>query len=322
MLESNGRYGLIDAGLSSTRASLYNYLMQFATNGVLNLDFVLITHNHQDHIGGLSYLLAQNNIKVKTLYINKYYKNDVLSKLLSVSKQVNYNHYNSAENKKYVTKNQERYNNVIRLMKERHKADNLNFSIRYLTARDDARRSDGGLSNFTLGKYSIKLYNTRQQLKSSKIDYKGFDSGYCLNEYCRNADGNVNSVVAKVTSNVNGIRHTTLLTSDLNYPILVDITKSAGIVDVFKMPHHGYLGVSTIRGTTNTNIKRALRNSIGTKTLVIVTNRANNFANRTTISMLYTERNLGKKLYYTGGSNGTDGKTLVINLAKANLNVE
>lgn len=27
-------------------------------------------------------------------------------------------------------------------------------------------------------------------------------------------------------------------------------------------------------------------------------------------------------LYYTGGSNGTDGKTVVINLAKANLNVE
>lgn len=267
-------------------------------------------------------MLAQDSIKVETLYINKYYKNDVSSALLSSDKQANYRAYTSEQNKNYITKNQQRYNMVISLMKQRHQNDPANFNIHYLTASDDARKSDGGLKNLKLGNYDINLYNTRQQLKSSKTDYNGFDSGECLNEYCRNADGNINTVVAKVTSNVNGIKHTALLTGDLNYSLLLGVTKAAGTVDVFKMPHHGYLTVNKARGPTKANIKNSLKNSIGSKTIVVVTNKASSFSRGTTMGMLYVSKTLGRPVYYTGGNDGTDGRAVVIDFAKTNLNVE
>lgn len=322
LLESNGKYALIDAGYSATRNSLYSYLMQFATNGVLKLEFVLITHNHTDHIGALTYLLQKDNIIVKTLYINKYYKNDIMTKYMGGSKQENYAIYNSQKNKEYVINNQTRYNNVITLMKQRHESDSSNFNIYYLSGADDARKSSGGLRTLDFGNYTIRLYNTKQQLKSSKMDYNGFDSGNCLNDYCRNADGNVNSVVAKVTSNVNGVIHTTLLTGDLNYPLLQGITKSAGKVDVFKMPHHGVYATNNRKGLTSTVIRNSLKNSIGSNTIVVVTAAKSKFTNRSILGMLYVSKTLGRPMYYTGGNSGPDGKTIVINYARSNLSVE
>lgn len=322
LLESNGKYGLIDTGFPSTRMGLYNYLMQFATNGTLQLDFVLITHNHIDHIGGLSYLLQCNNIKIRAVYLNKYYKNDIKDQYLTASKQNNYVIYNNELNRKYVIKNQNRYNEVIKLTKQRHKKDKDNFHIYYLTARDDVRREDGGLKNFRLGNYYIKLYNTRQQLKSSKIDYNGFDSGNCLNDYCRNADGNANSVVAKVISKVNGVSHKTLLTGDLNYSLLQGITKSAGKVDVFKMPHHGVYTINYHKGLTPSVIRNSLKNSIGSNTIVVVTAAKSKFNNRSVLGMEYVSKTLKRPLYYTGGRNGTDARTIVIDYSKQNLSVE
>lgn len=95
LLESNGKYALVDTGFAVTANDLYNYLMQFSTNGILKLEFVLITHNHTDHIGGLAYLLEKSNIKIKTLYLNKYYKNDIMAKYMGANKQENYAIYNS-----------------------------------------------------------------------------------------------------------------------------------------------------------------------------------------------------------------------------------
>ncbi len=322
LLESNGKYALIDTGFSSTRSSLYNYLMQFATNGTLKLEFVLITHNHTDHIGALTYLLQKDNIKVKTLYINKYYKNDIMARYMGGSKKENYAIYNSQKNRNYIINNQKRYNNVITLMKQRHQSDSSNFNIYYLSASDDARKSNGGLKDLDFGNYTIRLYNTKQQLKSSKMDYNGFDSGECLNEYCRNADGNVNSVVAKVTSKVNGVRHTTLLTGDLNYPLLQGITKDVGKVDVFKMPHHGAYATNKRKGLTSNIIRNSLKNSIGSNTIVVVTTAKSKFDDRPLLGMLYISQTLGRPIYYTGGNSGSDGRTIVIDYARSKLKVE
>lgn len=322
LLESNGKYALIDTGYSATRSNLYSYLMQFATNGVLKLEFVLITHNQTDHIGALSYLLQKDNIKIKTLYINRYYKNDIRAKYMRGTKEENYAVYNSQNNRNYVINNQNRYNNAITLMNQRHQSDSSNFNIYYLSGADDARNSNGGLKALSFGNYTISLYNTKQRLKSSKMDYNGFDSGSCLNEYCRNADGNVNSVVAKVTSNVNGVKHTTLLTGDLNYPLLQGITKSVGKVDVFKMPHHGVYATNKRKGLTSSVIRNSLKNSINSNTIVVVTASKNKFTNRSILGMKYVSQTLGRPIYYTGGKSGSDGKTIVIDYAKSTLYVD
>ncbi len=322
LLESNGKYALVDTGFAVTANDLYNYLMQFSTNGILKLEFVLITHNHTDHIGGLAYLLEKSNIKIKTLYLNKYYKNDIMAKYMGANKQENYAIYNSEKNKKYVINNQIRYNNVITLMKQRHLSDNSNFNIYYLSGADDARRATGGLKSLSFGNYTIRLYNTKQQLKSTKMDYNGFNSGDCITEYCRNADGNVNTVVAKVTSNVNGVVHTTLLTGDLNYPQLKGITKTVGKVDVFKMPHHGVYATNKAKKLTSSVIRNSLKNAIGSNTIVVVTAAKSKFNNRSILGMLYVSQTLGRPLYYTGGNNGADARTIVINYARSNLAVE
>ncbi len=38
--------------------------------------------------------------------------------------------------------------------------------------------------------------------------------------------------------------------------------------------------------------------------------------------MLYVSQTLGRPLYYTGGNNGADARTIVINYARSNLAVE
>lgn len=314
LLESNNKYALIDTGFSSTYQSLYSYLMKFATNGKLSLEFVLITHNHSDHMGGLIPLLSEKNINIKKIYLNKYYKNDIKASYLKLTKSENYNVYNSSQNMSYVKMNQDRYNTVIQ------KAKSRNVYIYYLSSSDDATYSGGGLT-LALGNYSIKLYNTRQRLKSSEIDYNGFDSGDCLNDYCRNSDGNVNSIVAYVTSNVNGVKHTTLLTGDLDYPIMSDISKKVGKVDVYKMPHHGYITVSPVKKLTKSIIASIEKNSINSKTLIVATSFKSNLSNK--YGFLYATQTLGKTIYCTGGdTGGKTGKTIMIDYSKQNLKID
>ncbi len=88
----------------------------------------------------LTYLLQKDNIKIKTLYINKYYKNDIMAKYMGGSKEENYAIYNSQKNREYVINNQKRYNNVITLMHQRHQSDSSNFNVYYLSGSDDAKK--------------------------------------------------------------------------------------------------------------------------------------------------------------------------------------
>lgn len=53
IIESNGHYGLVDALDSTEVSKVINYATAL---GVQKFDFVIMTHNHEDHIGGISAL--------------------------------------------------------------------------------------------------------------------------------------------------------------------------------------------------------------------------------------------------------------------------
>lgn len=69
VLSSNGHYAMVDTGWNKTDETniIINYLKK---NKITKLDFVLITHAHDDHIGGLEYLAKK--VKIERIYVKNY----------------------------------------------------------------------------------------------------------------------------------------------------------------------------------------------------------------------------------------------------------
>ena len=59
LLENEGHYMLIDAGNNEDGPKLVNY---FKTQNISNFDYVIGTHPHEDHIGGLDDVIENFNI--------------------------------------------------------------------------------------------------------------------------------------------------------------------------------------------------------------------------------------------------------------------
>lgn len=66
LLEKNGKYAMIDTGRIETKDKVVKFLND---KGVEELEFLIITHIHHDHIAGAEKVL--NNFKVKKLYIKQ-----------------------------------------------------------------------------------------------------------------------------------------------------------------------------------------------------------------------------------------------------------
>lgn len=66
LLECDGKYMLIDGGPEDSGAATVAYLKK---RGVKKLDYIIATHDHQDHIGGLAEII--NNIPVDRIYRTK-----------------------------------------------------------------------------------------------------------------------------------------------------------------------------------------------------------------------------------------------------------
>jgi len=71
ILESAGRYALIDAGEPGRGPYIVDYLQRLAGADAVHLDFIIGTHSHVDHMGGFKYILEQPGITVSTAYAKR-----------------------------------------------------------------------------------------------------------------------------------------------------------------------------------------------------------------------------------------------------------
>lgn len=87
LLESNGHFAMVDAGedtdnprgfpdlnLEGFEQRVLSYLKQHAAdaNGKVQLDFIVGTHSHSDHLGGFDTILADPDVSVGRAYLKPY----------------------------------------------------------------------------------------------------------------------------------------------------------------------------------------------------------------------------------------------------------
>ena len=225
LIESNGHYGLVDTShpswdqdprISGYTVDVDNVIEYLHRVGVMHLDFVLGTHAHSDHIGGMKFLAAALNaegnywIDSSTVYFYKQY------------------YYNSLEEDDWEWQNTRMFRQAVEAMTERgaimvetssHDAQALEKANAVFIKGDSDPVSDS--IAFSIGNLAVSLFNLYH------------NSSY--NE-------NLNSNVAAVTKD----ERTTLLMGDLEmedgYERKVANTVAAkyGNADVIKLGHHGY----------------------------------------------------------------------------------
>ena len=71
ILESEGRYALVDAGEPGRGPYIVNYLQRLAGSDKVHLDFVIATHSHIDHIGGFPYVINHPDITIGRAYLKR-----------------------------------------------------------------------------------------------------------------------------------------------------------------------------------------------------------------------------------------------------------
>ena len=72
LIESNGKFGLIDSGYDENAHHLVNYLNAVLPEGK-KLDFVLLTHHHEDHAGGFAKVVNAGFVNQNTIFYYKEY---------------------------------------------------------------------------------------------------------------------------------------------------------------------------------------------------------------------------------------------------------
>ena len=212
LLESNGHFALVDAGNSGytvSRKYFENYLNNL---GIKTIDFMIITHNHDDHNGGAAWVMKKG-FKVNTIYMKTYTGKD-----------------SSASAEMW-----DRYNDIIST------AENYGTKIVYVDKDSKFKESNGKSGVINLKEMRVYFFNTIQRLNSNG-NGKPFNY-YTSDNYGKNNGENLNSIVNLVR--VNG--HNVLLTGDLNnYNILKGvfvnkvkvIKNSKEKLDIYKLPHH------------------------------------------------------------------------------------
>lgn len=150
LLESDGKFALIDCGEDSDNPRgfknleldgyedfVVDYLNYFCSDedGQINLEFILGTHAHSDHIGGFDTVIMQDNVHVKKAYFKRYYEDRITE-----------NEVNEWDNK-------EMYEDVINAVNEK--------GIELIQDLTDV--------SFKFGSFDITVFNGGEPEKGKKV---------------------------------------------------------------------------------------------------------------------------------------------------------
>lgn len=224
---TDAKYALIDTGAASyhdttdatidkTKTPVYEYLNKM---GVKHLEFVLLTHPHQDHIGGMAKILSDTTIQVDKIYgndLNIQYLESSDKKAEQSSETASWTEFDTQVYKNFKTALEERNKKA-----EEEKDDTLKVEYVIPTAGETISFGEakmtfyGPLENDYVYGRQVDL-NTRQQ-----------------NKY---------SIVTKIVYGSNSF----LMTGDAQQETIQKIVNKGYdlTAQVLKEPHHGYQDVT------------------------------------------------------------------------------
>lgn len=295
---SNAKYAMIDTGAGKYNGTkdktyakkkdpAYEYLKKM---GVKHLEFVILTHPHRDHIGGLVKIL-----KDKTITINTIYGNSLEMTYLRSNDNVK---EQTSETAKWTKFDSDTYQNVKDEIEKRNSEEDESLHVKYVIPKAG--------SKIYLGQAQITFYGPLEN------NYK----------YGRQVDLNVRqenkySIVTRIVYGKNSF----LMTGDAQRETIEKIIKKGYNLQaqVLKEPHHGYQDVKEkdklIAGRTSDH--KLLIDHTKANIAVI----SNGYKNTGEVPMKNVLTDLSKMDIYETGNRGTivitsDGSHLYVRTEK------
>ena len=295
---SNAKYAMIDTGAEKYNGTkdktyakkkdpAYEYLKKM---GVKHLEFVILTHPHRDHIGGLVKIL-----KDKTITINTIYGNSLEMTYLRSNDNVK---EQTSETAKWTKFDSDTYQNVKDKNKKRNSEEDESLHVKYV-----------------IPKAGSKIYLGQAQITF----YRPLENNY---KYGRQVNLNVRqenkySIVTRIVYGKNSF----LMTGDAQRETIEKIIKKGYNLQaqVLKEPHHGYQDVKEkdklIAGRTSD--QKLLIDHTKANIAVI----SNGYKNTGEVPMKNVLTDLSKMDIYETGNRGTivitsDGSHLYVRTEK------
>lgn len=295
---SNAKYAMIDTGAGKYNGTkdktyakkkdpAYEYLKKI---GVKHLEFVILTHPHRDHIGGLVKILKDKTITINTIYGNSL-EMTYLRSNDNVKKQ-------TSETAKWTKFDSDTYQNVKNEIEKRNSEEDESLHVKYVIPKAG--------SKIYLGQAQITFYGPLEN------NYK----------YGRQVNLNVRqenkySIVTRIVYGKNSF----LMTGDAQRETIEKIIKKGYNLQaqVLKEPHHGYQDVKEkdklIAGRTSDH--KLLIDHTKANIAVI----SNGYKNTGEVPMKNVLTDLSKMDIYETGNRGTivitsDGSHLYVRTEK------
>lgn len=220
ILENEGHFAFVDTGSSFYYPMIEKHISEYKIN---NIDFILLTHFHNDHYGNAANIIA--NYPVKKLYLKRYYGLDGTTS----------SGYSS--NEEYILNEFKKYNEILTVCKQNH------TEVIFI---DELGKEELELdfAGIVLELYDIKnrLYELYSNKDSEFYMQKRFNENFnSIGIFIKHNGFNI-FLGADLTCSKTDIKEL----KDLSYKMLETIYEKHKInnIDIYKSCHHGGTGTN------------------------------------------------------------------------------